>query len=62
VDRHEHIGKGAIGLEAFRCLLTDPRLKGIPMILETPKDDDFVLSDRRNLDTLRRLADDPDAS
>lgn len=62
VDRHEHIGKGAIGLEAFRCLLTDPRLKGIPMILETPKDDDFVLADRRNLDTLRRLADDPDAS
>ena len=62
VDRHEHIGKGAIGLEAFRCLLTDPRLKGIPMILETPKDDDFLLSDRRNLDTLRRLADDPDAS
>ena len=62
VDRHEHIGKGNIGLEAFRCLLADPRLKGIPMILETPKDDDFLLSDRRNLDTLRRLADDPDAS
>jgi deoxyribonuclease-4 len=62
VDRHEHIGKGNIGLEAFRCLLADPRLKGIPMILETPKDDDFLLSDRRNLDTLRRLADDPHAS
>ena len=62
VDRHEHIGKGNIGLEAFRCLLADPRLKGIPMILETPKDDDFLLADRRNLDTLRRLADDPDAS
>jgi len=62
VDRHEHIGKGNIGLDAFRCLLADPRLKGIPMILETPKDDDFVLADRRNLDTLRRLADDPDAS
>ena len=62
VDRHEHIGKGAIGLEAFRCLLADPRLRGVPMILETPKDDDFVLSDRRNLDTLWRLVEDPDAS
>jgi deoxyribonuclease-4 len=62
VDRHEHIGKGNIGLDAFRCLLADPCLTGIPMILETPKDDDFLLSDRRNLDTLRRLADDPDAS
>ena len=56
VDRHEHIGKGAIGLDAFRCLVTDRRLRGIPMILETPKDDDFVTADRRNLDTLRRLA------
>ncbi len=55
VDRHEHIGKGAIGLEAFRCLVTDPRLRGLPMILETPKDGDFVLADRRNLDTLLRL-------
>ncbi|MDE2179397.1 MAG: deoxyribonuclease IV [candidate division NC10 bacterium] len=56
VDRHEHIGKGAIGLEAFRCLVTDPRLRGIPMIIETPKDGDFVKADRRNLKTLRDLA------
>lgn len=55
VDRHEHIGKGAIGLEAFRCLVTDPRLRGIPMIIETPKDGDFVKADRRNLKTLRTL-------
>ena len=55
VDRHEHIGKGAIGLEAFRCLVTDPRLRGIPMIIETPKDGDFVTADRRNLKTLRGL-------
>ncbi len=61
VDRHEHIGKGAIGLEAFRCVLTDPRLRGVPMILETPKDDDFVVADRRNLATLRRLTEDSDA-
>ena len=57
VDRHEHIGKGTIGFEAFRCLVTDPRLRGIPMIIETPKDGDFVTADRRNLETLRGLAD-----
>lgn len=56
VDRHEHIGKGAIGLQAFRCLMTDSRLSGIPMIIETPKDDDFITADRRNLKTLRDLA------
>lgn len=36
LDRHENIGKGKIGLNAFRCLVNDPRLRGIPMILETP--------------------------
>jgi deoxyribonuclease-4 len=56
VDRHEHIGQGAIGLEAFRCLVTDPRLLGIPMIIETPKDDDFIKADGRNLKILRDLA------
>ena len=62
VDRHEHIGKGAIGLEAFRCLLTDPRLRGLPMIIETPKDNDFVSADSRNLKTLRRLVHIPPTS
>ena len=62
VDRHDHIGKGAIGLEAFRCLVTDPRLRGLPMILETPKDSDFIAADSRNLKTLRRLAEDSDAA
>jgi deoxyribonuclease-4 len=56
VDRHEHIGKGTIGLEAFRYLVTDPRLRGIPMIIETPKDDDSIRADRRNLKALRDLA------
>ncbi len=37
VDRHEHIGKGALGLDAFRRLLRDPRLAHLPFILETPK-------------------------
>jgi deoxyribonuclease-4 len=37
VDRHEHIGKGCIGIEPFRQILQDNRLKELPMILETPK-------------------------
>jgi len=55
VDRHEHIGEGRLGLAPFRRLLNDPRLRHVPMILETPKDDDFVTADRRNLARLRRL-------
>jgi len=55
VDRHEHIGEGRLGLAAFRHLVNDPRLRQVPMILETPKDDDFVTADRRNLARLRRL-------
>ncbi|MCP4814005.1 MAG: hypothetical protein GY888_15980 [Planctomycetaceae bacterium] len=39
VDRHEHIGQGEIGLEAFRCLMNDSRFSAIPMYLETPKQD-----------------------
>lgn len=36
LDRHENIGKGRIGINAFRRLMVDPRFNGIPMILETP--------------------------
>lgn len=35
-DRHENIGKGAIGLEAFRQIMRDKRLEHVPMVLETP--------------------------
>jgi deoxyribonuclease-4 len=52
LDRHEHIGKGHVGLGAFRLLLNDRRFQGVPMVLETPKDDD---ADLKNLKTLRRL-------
>ena len=38
VDRHASIGKGFLGLEPFACIMKDPRLDGIPMILETPDD------------------------
>jgi len=54
VDRHEHIGKGHLGVEAFRRVLNDPRFAGIPMCLETPKGPDFK-EDRENLATLRSL-------
>lgn len=37
VDRHEHIGKGCIGIEPFRWLMNDPRFAHLPMILETEK-------------------------
>lgn len=36
VDRHERIGEGTLGLEAFRRIMNDPRFDRIPMILETP--------------------------
>jgi deoxyribonuclease-4 len=54
VDRHEHIGKGHLGVEAFRRVLNDSRFAGIPMCLETPKGPDFK-EDRENLATLRSL-------
>lgn len=56
VDRHEHIGRGNLGLEPFRKLLNDPRFASRPMILETPKDKgDRLDLDRMNLETLRGL-------
>ena len=54
VDRHEHIGKGEIGLEGFRLLLNDPRFQNHPMVLETPKGKDLK-EDKANLKTLRSL-------
>lgn len=54
VDRHEHIGKGFIGVEAFRLLMNDKRFWGLPMCLETPKGPDLK-EDRENLELLRSL-------
>jgi deoxyribonuclease-4 len=56
VDRHEHIGKGHLGLAAFRLLLNDARFWGLPMCLETPKGLDLE-EDRQNLTLLRSLID-----
>lgn len=54
VDRHEHIGKGKIGLQGFRMLMNDPRFIGIPKILETPKGPDMK-EDVMNMDVLKGL-------
>ena len=54
VDRHHHIGKGHLGIEAFRRVLNDPRFAGIPMCLETPKGPDLK-EDIENLAILRSL-------
>ena len=54
-DRHETLGKGTLGVEPFRRIMLDERLRDVPKILETPKGDDPVLSDRANLDLLRAL-------
>lgn len=55
LDRHEHIGRGQLGREAFRSVLRDRRLSRVPKVLETPKGEDGA-EDRRNLAVLRRLA------
>ena len=62
VDRHEHIGKGFLGLEPFRRLVNDRRFRHLPMLLETPKAEGKATGpiavdplDQQNLDTLRGL-------
>jgi deoxyribonuclease IV len=52
-DRHELIGEGAIGDVAFREIMNDPDLAGIPKVIETPKLDDAEATDRRMLERLR---------
>jgi deoxyribonuclease-4 len=54
VDRHEHIGKGRIGLEAFRFIMRDRRFRRIPKVLETPKGKELK-EDVANMKTLRSL-------
>ena len=52
-DKHEHIGKGNIGLEGMKRIINHPLLRKVPFILETPKKtdkDDFM-----NLNTVRKL-------
>jgi deoxyribonuclease IV len=53
LDRHDHIGKGSIGLEPFRRLLNDARLARAAFIAETPIDEPG--DDQRNVDALKAL-------
>lgn len=66
VDRHEHIGKGHLGLEPFRRIVNDPRFQDLPMLLETPKAQGKAKGaievdplDERNLNILRGLIAEP---
>lgn len=52
VDRHDNIGKGMIGVEPFAFFLNDPRLKEVPMVVETPTEDD---GHRKDIEILRSL-------
>jgi deoxyribonuclease-4 len=54
VDRHQHIGQGQIGLDAFRFIMRHRRFRKIPKVLETPKGKD-LLEDVANMKTLRGL-------
>jgi deoxyribonuclease-4 len=55
VDRHEHLGKGKIGLGAFKAIMQAKRLVPIPKVLETPKGKEMK-EDVENLALLRTLA------
>jgi deoxyribonuclease-4 len=57
LDRHEHIGKGTIGLDGFAAVVNRPELRGRPMIMETPKGttDKGTPWDSLNLRRLKRL-------
>jgi deoxyribonuclease IV len=62
VDRHEHIGKGYLGIEPFRRIVNDRRFRHLPMLLETPKEAvrsptkiEVDAFDARNLRRLRAL-------
>ncbi len=56
VDRHAHIGRGAIGQAAFQALMNDARFVAVPKYLETPKGEENGKDlDRMNLAKLRRM-------
>jgi len=54
VDRHEHPGEGSLGIEPFRRVVNDSRLRHVPCFIETPDDLQYHA---RNLATLKSLAD-----
>ncbi len=52
-DRHERIGEGCLGVGLFEAVVTNPRTRDLPMVLETPNDNDGY---RREIELLRSLA------
>jgi deoxyribonuclease-4 len=52
-DRHEKIGEGTLGLDAFRAVVTNPRTRTLPMILETPND---LAGYKKEISLLRGIA------
>lgn len=56
VDRHQNVGEGWIGLDGFRAIVSHPRIRSLPGIIETPGFDRSG-PDRKNLARLRRLQD-----
>lgn len=52
-DRHDHIGKGSIGLEGMSRLINHPKLRGLPFILETPKENEEA--NKIDLATVKKL-------
>lgn len=67
-DLHQNIGLGYLGLEPFRCIMNDKRLEGLPLVLETPSEDENKKEDKkiwaREIELLEWLigkaADDPE--
>lgn len=53
-DRHAHIGEGEMGLKTFARFLQDPRLRDVPMVVETEPGKEME-GHRRDLETLRGL-------
>lgn len=51
VDRHDHLGKGEIGIEGFRAIVREPRLKKLNLILETPTEEGM----KKDLAFLKKL-------
>lgn len=60
-DLHQNIGLGYLGLEAFRVIMNDKRLEGLPMVLETPAEDQKIRADEIKLleSLVGTTADDP---
>lgn len=52
-DRHQKIGEGTIGLEAFDRIINNPRLRKLPFYLETPHED--IMGYAKEIEILRNL-------